>query len=342
MRRLFCVLALMAVVLPLSACWAFRGDQFATSLPSSQFGLRVTDGQLQIWTGSACEGTRHVNVGFSSLDGSDNQLQIFTPSVEEGLTPGVELEYLNLGGPYPGFSVKSSLPPGFDWRTAQLFSFDVVGPPVARGIGGVNFPPIATEISEHSAEHPEDTYYFPRFGWLNPDEVAAKDGKEFLTVCTPDPGREESEQPVVGVRVTDGTLRFWTGSPCPFDSGVILTFQPGQAEAILRRTEYSIDAVEYLSFGGPDPDPELTVTHLVPRDFDWHTAKNVLFRLIETRPENRNSRQIVWSKTTELTAPITESAQHPPDTYYFEGQGWLNPADVDARDGTSMQTICGR
>lgn len=111
MRRLFCVLALMAVVLPLSACWAFRGDQFATPLPSSQLGLRVTDGQLQIWTGSACEGTRYVNVGFSSLDGSDNQLQIFTPSVEEGLTPGVELEYLNLGGPYPGFSVKSSLPP---------------------------------------------------------------------------------------------------------------------------------------------------------------------------------------------------------------------------------------
>ncbi|WP_165692697.1 hypothetical protein [Mycolicibacterium fortuitum] len=40
--------------------------------------------------------------------------------------------------------------------------------------------------------------------------------------------------------------------------------------------------------------------------------------------------------------PGDESAQHPPDTYYFEGQGWLNPADVDARDGTSMQTICGR
>lgn len=337
MRRLFCVLTIMVVALPLSACWAFRGDQFATSLPSSQFGLRVTDGQLRIWTGTPCEGTKYVNVGFSSSGGSDIQLQIFTPSVEEGLTPGVEFEYLNLGGPYPGFSIKHSLPHGFDWRTAKLFSFDVVGPPVARGIGGVNFPPIATEISEHSAEHPEDTYYFPQFGWLNPTEVAAKDGKEFLTVCTPDPAKRESQESVIGVRVTDGALQFWTGAPCPADDRVVVTFQPGQTETVLQKKGDL--GIEHISLDRPDP--EFTVSRPLPHDFDWRTAESVLLRLFSTAQVRVHDPNLVWSKSTQLAVPIAESALHPPDTYYFEGIGWLNPADVAARDGSAMHTICG-
>ncbi|OLP01091.1 hypothetical protein BVU76_17395 [Mycolicibacterium porcinum] len=310
-------------------------------MPSSKLGFRVTGGQLHLWTGSPCEGTTQVVVKIRGPESGETTLAIYTPTLEPGLTPGVEFEHLALDGPYPGFNVKDPLPPGFDWRNAEFIQIEVQGPPVARGLDR-NFASIATEITEHSSEHPEDSYFFPDVGWLNPDEVAAKDGKEFLTVCTPDPAKEESKQAVVGVRVTDGALRFWTGSPCPFDSGVMLTFQPGQAETIMQKVEHSSEGVEYVSFGGPAPDPELTVTHPAPHDFDWRTAKTVLFRLIETRPENRNSRQIVWSKATELAAPITESAQHPADTYYFEGHGWLNPADVAARDGTSMQTICGR
>ncbi|WP_441957548.1 hypothetical protein [Mycolicibacterium houstonense] len=342
MRRLFSVLVIVAVALSLNACWAFHGDPFETSLPSSNLGLRVTDGKLRVWTGTPCEGTTRVVVRFTAAESDAPELVLFTPSVPEaaGLVPGVSFEYFTLGGPYPGFSIKDSLPSGFDWRTAQRFSFQVDGPPVARGLGTVDFAPIATEISEHSAEHPPDTYYFPRIGWLSPAQVAAKNGKEFLTVCTPDPAKRESEESVVGVRVTDGGLRFWTGAPCPVEDGVVLTFQPGQAETILRKNSSPGTDIERISLGQPGPD--FTVIRPLPHDFDWRTAKSVLLRLFDTEKLRIHDRNLVWSKTTQLAIPIAESAQHPSDTYYFEGQGWLNPADVAAREGTSMQPICGR
>lgn len=341
MRGLCAILAIVAVAMALAGCESYHGKSpFETSLPSAKFGFRVTDGQLRLWTGSTCEGTTQVVVRFSTPGEDEAKLRLNTPSYmdEDGLTPGVEFEYLTLGGPYPGFNVKDSMPPGFDWRTAQYLSFEIYGPPNARGIGGIDFAPIATEITEHSAEHPEDTYYFFDLGWLNPAEIEARDGKEFMTVCTPDPGKGEGETRVVGVRVTDGALRFWTGSPCPV-VGVILTFQPGQAETILHLASPHTD-IEYLTLDGPDP--QFTVTHPLPSDFDWRTAKSVLVRLIDTNRSSIRNNEIVWSKTAELATPIAESAQHPPDTYYFEGQGWLTPADVAARDGTTMHTICGK
>lgn len=333
MRRLCSILAIAAIAVSLGGCESQRGrNPYETSLPSSKFGFRVTNGQLRIWTGSPCEGTTEIVVKVRGPGSDEATLQIYTPTYEPGLTPGIEFEHLTLGGPYPGFNVMTPLPPGFDWRKAEYFQIDVGGPPVSRGLGR-NFAPIATEIIVHSAEHPENTYYFPDVGWLDPAEVAAKNGNEFLTVCTPDPAKEESNQSVVGVRVTDGTLRFWTGTPCPYDAGVIISFQPGQAETILQKKDHPREDVEYLTLD--QPNPEFTVTHPLPRDFDWRTAKTVLFRLIDTNG-------LVWSKTTELATPIAESAQHPPDTYYFEGIGWLNPAEVAARDGTSMDTICGK
>ncbi|WKG02293.1 hypothetical protein [Mycolicibacterium sp. HK-90] len=343
MRRLFCVLAGVGLAMALAGCESYHGKSpFETTLPSAKFGLRVNDGQLRLWTGSPCEGTTQVVLRLDTHGSGADEVRLNTPSYmdEDGLTPGVEFEYFTLGGPHPGFIVKESLRPGFDWREAEFLDLEIAGPPYARGIGALRFAPIASEIIRNSVEHPEDTYYFHGLGWLNPDEVAAKDGKEFVALCTPDPGRGEGIEAVVGVRVTEGTLRFWTGSPCPFNSGVILTFQPGQAEAILQRTENSNKYVEYLNFGGPDP--ALTVTHPLRHDFDWRTAESVLFRLIETDWATSRSNRLVWSKTTQLATPIAESAQHPPDTYYFEGIGWLNPAEVAARDGTSMQTICGK
>lgn len=340
--RVGAVLAIVAVALSLVGCERNGGRvQFETSLPVSQLGFRVTGGALHIWTGSPCEGTSQVVAGFTTPSGGRATLRLNTPTYAPGLTPGVEFEYLTLGGPYPaGFDVVDPLPAGFDWRTAQRILFEVSGSPIGRGMGGSDFAPIATEVIEHSAEHPEDTYFFPDLGWFGRAEVAAKDGKEFLAVCTPDPGRDQAIVEVVGVRVTDGTLRFWTGAPCVGDTGVIVTFQPGQADLVLDRTELLPEGLEFLSLGGPYPG--LSVTHPLPPDFDWRAAKSVLFRLVETSLSNGNSRNVVWSRTTELATPIAESAQHPADTYYFQGQGWLNTAEVAARNGISMHTICGR
>jgi hypothetical protein len=314
----------------LVGCGPFRLDNpMETSVPSSKFGIRLVDGDLKIWTGSPCEGVTEINLIFTAPPDDRTELQLYTPTAGRGFTPGVEVEYVSLGGPHPGLQVSKALPPDFDWRAANRLSIHVGGPPVARG-ADIDFPPIVAEITEHSSEHSEDTFFFPGLGWLDPAEVAAGDGREFLTLCTPDPAKQESKERVVGVRVTDDSLRFWTGTPCPFNAGVILTFQPGQAELILQKDAPRED-VEYLTLG--DPGPEFVVTHPLPDTFDWRTAKSVLLRLIDDE-------SLRWSRTTQLATPIAESSRHPPDTYYFEGVGWLDPAEVAARDGDSLRTIC--
>jgi hypothetical protein len=45
-----------------------------------------------------------------------------------------------------------------------------------------------TEVTRGSAEHP-DAYWFQGVGWLTPGDVAAKNGTDFVAVCTPDPAK---------------------------------------------------------------------------------------------------------------------------------------------------------
>ncbi|MUM20561.1 hypothetical protein FZI91_02430 [Mycobacterium sp. CBMA271] len=49
------------------------------------------------------------------------------------------------------------------------------------------------EFIDESPQHPDDTYWFQDVGWLNPSEVAAKDGKDFLATCTPDPAKTKKK-----------------------------------------------------------------------------------------------------------------------------------------------------
>ena len=41
-------------------------------------------------------------------------------------------------------------------------------------------------LQEESFNHPEQ-YFFGEMGWLTPDDVAARDGIDLLTICTPRP-----------------------------------------------------------------------------------------------------------------------------------------------------------
>jgi len=45
---------------------------------------------------------------------------------------------------------------------------------------------IFTNLQEESMNHP-DQFYFGEMGWLTPDDVAARDGVDLLTICTPRP-----------------------------------------------------------------------------------------------------------------------------------------------------------
>jgi len=150
---------------------------FAPSLRPA-FGARVTDGQLRIWTGSRCTGVKRLALSFEPYP------------AELVLTSerGAEVEHLTLGGQYPGLEVSRPLPSGFDWHHEDSMRISIYG--VAGG-GGLGSSTDLAEVIDGSDQHPVDTYWFQGVGWLDPGEVAAKDGKTFLATCTPDPAKKK-------------------------------------------------------------------------------------------------------------------------------------------------------
>ena len=177
--------ALFAVAVALIAGCHQRGwhpsAPFAPSLRPA-FGARVTDGQLRIWTGSPCRATRFTLV----FDPSSAELTLASPTEEP-----VTVEYLTLGGSYPGgLQVAHPLPAGFDWQGQRSMRISIHGAPEFWG----STTDLATVLGE-SGRHPADTYWFQDVGWLDPADVAAADGKTFLATCTRDPAKTHPGPP---------------------------------------------------------------------------------------------------------------------------------------------------
>lgn len=156
-----------------AGCGLTGPDPEATSLPPV-FGARVTDGQLRLWTGTPCTQVSRVVVLFSPDGG---RLTLEPPDGRR-----TDIEFLTVGGPYPGLDVVEPLPVGFDWRTSQEVTLIVDAP---QAVGAT--PAGLAEIAGSSAAHPEDTFYFEGIGWRNPAQVATENRTSLLTVCTPDP-----------------------------------------------------------------------------------------------------------------------------------------------------------
>jgi len=149
--------------------------------PSLQpaFGARVTDGKLQIWTGTRCAGVTRVALSFE-LSGA--ALVLLARSED-----GVEIEHLTLGGPYPAaLDISEPLPADFG-RDQKSMSLSVHG-----GSGGWGTVADLDQVMKESAQHPADTYWFQDVGWLDPAVVAAQDGKAFLATCTADPAKKDN------------------------------------------------------------------------------------------------------------------------------------------------------
>lgn len=176
-RRAVSATALIASLVALTGCDGDRRDwstaQFAPSLEPS-WGVRETDGRLQIWTGSPCVGITQISLSHN-MGGPKLVLKPIRPE-------GAAVEYLTLGGPYPGLAVAESWPDGLDWRSADQLVLQVDGKDVHFGSTTQ-----VSDITAGSPGHPQDTYWFDGVGWMSPADVAAQDGKTFTAVCTPDP-----------------------------------------------------------------------------------------------------------------------------------------------------------
>jgi hypothetical protein len=314
------VLAAVLSILASSACDI--GKLPPKALPSlpKVVGVRVASGGLQFWIGSACPGVRRVSVLFG--DAGAPELVVASPNQW-----GVQVDRLSIDGPYPpGMQVTKPLPDGFDWRTAGKASVDI-----SSGIAWGGATAELGDVVDGSAKHPEDTFYFEEFGWLSPAEVAAKDGRDFLTLCTPDPRDEPKVPRAFGARVTDGRLEIWTGSTCLDTDQVILTFQPGQADLVLEPDGPVGQDFDRLTVGGPYPG--FKVVQPLPDGFDWRTKKSLLLRV----QADRNG----FPSTTDLSDVLTGSTDHPGE-YFFQNVGWLSAADATAKNTKDFLNTCTR
>lgn len=163
---------LVAIAAVLTSCGIFGKDQvdLQPGLPDA-FGARITDGELRIWTGSRCMGAERAVVAFEP----SHSALILVPA--SGAR--TDIEYLTVG-PNPGWEIAKPLPTGFEWRNERKLYLTQIdtGSGVAADI---------ETIVRDSAAHPADTYWFQGVGWLNPADVAARDGKTFRSFCSPHP-----------------------------------------------------------------------------------------------------------------------------------------------------------
>ena len=150
-----------------------------------------------------------------------------------------------------------------------------------------------------------------------------------------DPLGRPSLESAFGAREIDGQLAIWTGSPCQDVIRLALTFDPNQDD----RAEFVMSApagvgveVDYFTLGRPVPG--LEVTEPLPPDFAWRNAESAR---ISVRGSGEKGG---WGSTTQLAEVIKGSAEHPDDTYWFQGVGWLNPAQVKELDAKTFLATC--
>ncbi len=151
--------------------------QFAPSLRPA-FGARMTDGQLQIWTGSSCVGVTRLAITLDA--GKANKAETVLTAGSGGAT----VERVTLGTAPQGLTVKDALPAGYDWSTASTAALSLYGPAATWG-SSVDL----AQVRSGSASHPANTYFFQGVGWLDAAQVAAQNGKTFLATCTLDPAK---------------------------------------------------------------------------------------------------------------------------------------------------------
>ncbi len=150
-----------------------------------------------------------------------------------------------------------------------------------------------------------------------------------------DPLGRPSLESAFGARVLDGRLHVWTGAPCHDVIEFGLTFddnkQDTRAELLMNApNDVGVD-LEHFTLG--DQVPGLKLTKPLPPNFDWRKAESVRITVHGKVTGG-------WGTTTQLPEVIKGSAEHPDDTYWFEGIGWLNPEQVAKQDGKTFLTTC--
>ena len=141
-------------------------------------GARIDADELIVSTGRECpSGT---SIGFSyygSLAGSSDGGVLDT-------TTQTTVSQFNLTNPANDLIIDKNWPPLKSWSLDNVSSLSVQAT-LPDGSVGWRAMMDFSGLPAASAQHPSDEFYFGDFGWLTPEEVAARDGVDLLTVCSP-------------------------------------------------------------------------------------------------------------------------------------------------------------
>ncbi|WP_316576318.1 hypothetical protein [Nocardia canadensis] len=130
-----------------------------------------------------------------------------------------------------------------------------------------------------------------------------------------------------GARITDSELRIWTGSRCLGAERAVLAFEPSHSALILVPASGAGTDIEYLTVG---PNPGWKIAEPLPPGFEWRNERKLYLTQIDAGS----------GVAADIETIVRDSAAHPADTYWFQGVGWLNAADVAAQDGKTFRSFC--
>jgi hypothetical protein len=143
---------------------------------------------------------------------------------------------------------------------------------------------------------------------------------------------------VAGFRVDDGVLKLWTGTPCRGVIGVTLIFDSGTKKSTEQKWSapkpgVSLERMDLATAEGAPPEGAgpLQVEERLPTDYDWTKAESIAFSVDGPK---------AYGARVDLGQVLTESAQHPSESYLFGQSGWLDAADVQRENQKSILTIC--
>lgn len=145
--------------------------------------------------------------------------------------------------------------------------------------------------------------------------------------------------PAAGFRVDDGVLKLWTGTPCSGVTGVTLIFDSGTGRSAEQRWTaprpgVSLERMDLLATApgeSPEDTDSLQVQKRLPDDYDWTKADSILFYVDGPKAE---------SARVDVDKVLTESAEHPSESYLFGERGWMDASDVERENKKSFLTIC--
>ncbi|WP_410579446.1 hypothetical protein [Amycolatopsis sp. lyj-108] len=145
--------------------------------------------------------------------------------------------------------------------------------------------------------------------------------------------------PEAGLRVDDGVLKLWTGTPCEGVTGLRLTFDSGTQASTEQmwaapRPGVRVEHLDLLKAAGesvPDTGGPLQVRTPLPAGYDWTKAGSVSVAVDGPKANGAKA---------DVAQVLRESAQHPSGSYLFGRSGWMDAADVQRENGKSFLTVC--